>query len=149
VDEGEVTAEEVNERVAQDFRRECNPLGQMGYSFRAVVGAEETIVYLGLDHSYTDGFSFFLVFYELDALYRSEVDGQPIELPPVGDFMDFAQVERERMAEVDLTHPSLAGWAQFWFAGDEELGRFPLPLGTSEDSPVELEHHQQVLLTGL
>ncbi|WP_169797177.1 condensation domain-containing protein [Janibacter anophelis] len=145
---GPVTADEVNERVSDDFRAGCNPLGRIGYSFRAVAGEDETIFYIGLDHSYTDGFSFFLVYYELDALYTEEVGGAATELPPVGDFMDFAQVERERVADVDINHPSLPGWADFWFAGDQELGRFPLPLGTVVDEPVELEHQQQLLLTG-
>lgn len=62
--------------------------------------------------------------------------------------MDFAQAERERTTDIDLTHPALAAWAGFWFAGDEELGRFPLPLGTTADQPVELERYHEPLLTG-
>lgn len=147
-DEGSIAARDVNDRVSDEFRASCNPLGRIGYCFRAVVGAEETIVYLGLDHSYTDGFSFFLVHFELAALYREETGGQTAELPPVGDFMDFAQVERQRVEGVDMTHPSLPGWADFWFAGDEELGRFPLPLGATADAPVELESHHHPLITG-
>jgi hypothetical protein len=147
-DEGSVAAADVNDRVSDDFRAGCNPLGRIGYCVRAVVGEDETIFYLGLDHSYTDGFSFFLVYFELEALYREETGGEAAELPPVGDFMDFAQSERERFREVDLSHPSLQGWAQFWCAGDEELGRFPLPLGTTVGEPVELEHHHHDLLTG-
>lgn len=147
-DEGEVAAADVNERVSDDFRAGCNPLGRIGYSFRAVAGEDETIFYLGLDHSYTDGFSFFLVFFELEALYGEETGGAAVELPPVGDFMDFAQTERERVADVGADHPSLSGWADFWFAGDQELGRFPLPLGTSVDEPAELEHDHRMLLSG-
>lgn len=146
--EGGVAAEDVNARVSDDFRAGCNPLGRIGYCFRAVVAEDETVLYLGLDHSYTDGFSFFLVFFELDAIYREETGGETIELPPVGDFMDFAQAERERTADVDLTHPALATWAGFWFAGDEELGRFPLPLGTAPGQPVEIERYHEPLLTG-
>lgn len=146
--EGGIAAEDVSERVSDDFRAGCNPLGRIGYCLRAVVGEEETIFYLGLDHSYTDGFSFFLVYFELEALYREETGGEATELPPVGDFMDFAQTERARVADVDVNHPALAGWADFWFAGDQELGRFPLPLGTSVDEPVELEHHHHILLSG-
>lgn len=146
--EGSVTAEEANARVSDDFRAGCNPLGRIGYCFRAVVAEDETILYLGLDHSYTDGFSFFLIFFELDAMYREETGGEAIELPPVGDFMDFAQLERQRHEDVDLTHPALAAWAAFWFAGDEELGRFPLPVGATADDPVELERYHEVLLTG-
>lgn len=148
VDEGSVAAEDVNDRISDEFRSGCNPLGRIGYCVRAVVGEEETIVYLGLDHSYTDGFSFFLVHFELEALYREETGGEAVELQPVGDFMDFAQIERERVEGIDMTHPSLAGWADFWFAGDEELGRFPLPLGTTADEAVELERHHHPLITG-
>lgn len=148
VEAGHITAQEVNERISADFRAGCDPLGWIGYSFRAVVGEDETIFYLGLDHSYTDGFSFFLVYFELEALYLEESGGPTADLPPVGDFMDFAQAERDRVADVDLTHPALPVWAEFWFAGDEELGRFPLALGTTADEPVELEHHCHVLLTG-
>lgn len=147
-DSGEIAAADVNERISDDFRAGCNPLGRIGYTFRAVSGEDETIFYIGLDHSYTDGFSFFLVYFELDALYNEEAGGTVTELPPVGDFMDFAQAERERVADVDINHPSLPGWADFWFAGDQELGRFPLPLGTVVDEPVELEHHHHVLLSG-
>jgi len=147
-DEGRVHADEVGERISEDFRRGCNPLGRIGYCFRAVAGEDETIFYLGLDHSYTDGLSFFLVFHELDALYREETGGEATDLPPVGDFMDFAQQERARVADADVTPPSLPGWADFWFAGDSELGRFPVPLGTDVDAPVELERHLHHLLTG-
>lgn len=147
-DEGEIAAGDVSERISDDFRVGCNPLGRIGYSLRAVVGEDETIFYLGLDHSYTDGFSFFLVYFELEALYREEAGGEATELPPVGDFMDFAQTERERFADVDINHPALPAWADFWFAGDEDLGRFPLPLGTTVDEPAELEHHHHDLLTG-
>lgn len=146
--DGPLAAADVNERVSDDFRAGCNPLGRIGYCFRAVVGEDETIFYLGLDHSYTDGFSFFLVYFELEALYREETGGEAVELPPVGDFMAFAQAERERVADVDINHPSLPGWADFWFAGDQELGRFPVPLGTTVGEPVELEHHHHVLLSG-
>lgn len=147
-DAGQIAAADVNERVSDDFRAGCNPLGRIGYSCRAVVGEEETIFYLGLDHTYTDGFSFFLVYFELDALYREETGGGATELPPVGDFMDFAQAERDRVADVDVTHPCLPHWADFWFAGDGELGRFPLRLGTTVDEPVELEHLHHPLLSG-
>ncbi len=148
VDEGRIPAVDVNDRISDDFRAGCNPLGSIGYCVRAVVGEDETIIYLGLDHSYTDGFSFFLVYFELDALYREETGGEATELPPVGDFMDFAQTERARVADVDMNHPSLPGWAEFWFAGDEELGRFPLPLGATQEEPVELESHHDELITG-
>lgn len=148
VDEGRIAAEDVNDRISNDFRAGCNPLGRIGYCVRAVVGEDETIIYLGLDHSYTDGFSFFLVHFELDAFYREETGGEAVDLPPVGNFMDFAQIERERVAGVDMSHPSLSGWAEFWFAGDEELGRFPLPLGATTDDPVELESHHSPLISG-
>lgn len=147
-DEGELAAEDVNDRVSDDFRTGCNPLGSTGYCVRALVGEDETFFYLGLDHTYTDGFSFFLVYFELEALYREETGGEATELPPVGDFMDFAQTERARVADADINHPSLPGWADFWFAGDGELGRFPLPLGTTVGEPVELERHHHTLLTG-
>lgn len=147
-DQGRIAGDAVGERISDDFRAGCNPLGRIGYCMRAVVGEEETIFYLGLDHSYTDGFSFFLVYFELEALYREESGGEATELPPVGDFMDFAQAEREKFTEIDLEHPALAAWADFWFAGDGELGRFPLSLGTTAGEPVELEHHHHDLLTG-
>ncbi|MDN5718059.1 MAG: hypothetical protein L0G89_12590, partial [Janibacter sp.] len=42
-DGGHIAAEDVNERISDDFRAGCNPLGRIGYSFRAVVGEDETI----------------------------------------------------------------------------------------------------------
>ena len=48
------------------------PLGRLGYTFTAVVGAEKTIVYFGSDHSYTDGVSCLLSFWELTTIYDCE-----------------------------------------------------------------------------
>jgi hypothetical protein len=148
VDLGELAAEEVAERVSDDFRQGCNPLGSIGYAFRALVAEEDAILFMGLDHSYSDGTSFFTVYHEMDALYREETGGAAADLPPVGDFIDFAQAERARVADADITHPAIASWAEFWMAGDQELGRFPLSLGTTPGVGVEIEPSSTDILTG-
>lgn len=148
VDLGELAADEVAERVSDDFREACNPLGSIGYAFRALVAEDDAILFMGLDHSYSDGTSFFTVYHEMDALYREETGGDPANLPPVGDFIDFAQQERARVADADISHPAVASWAEFWMAGDQELGRFPLPLGTTPGEGVDLEPSSTDILTG-
>lgn len=148
VDLGDLEAEAVAERVSDDFREACNPLGSIGYAFRALVTTQDAILFMGLDHSYSDGTSFFTVYHEMDALYREETGGAPADLPPVGDFIDFAQSERARVASADITHPAIASWAEFWMSGDQELGRFPLPLGTTPGVGVELEASSTDILTG-
>ncbi len=131
VDQGPVAATEAGDRLSDDFREACKPLGTLGYGFRAIEGSDHTVVHVAVDHSYSDGTSFFTVFYELDELYREETGGEPAQLMAVGDFMDFAQGERERVAEADVNHPAIHGWAEFYLSGQEDLGRFPMSVGTT------------------
>ncbi len=139
--------DQVAQFVLTDFRTACNPLGKFGYACHVVSGEDATTVFLGTDHSYTDGFSHFTVFYELHQLYREECTGEPAQLIPVGNFMDFAQQERARMAETTVEHPAVSAWGDFYFDGEGELGRFPLDLGVTFPQTAELEKYGLDVMT--
>lgn len=146
------TAAETSDLLMQVFREACYPIGQVAYTAAIIreddvdAGEPGTLLALALDHSYTDGFSLYLVQHELGELYREETGGEAAQLFPVGDFMDFAQTERARAEGAGVEHPAVMAWAGFWLSGNQDLGRFPLPLGIELDTPRQLVQHEEVLL---
>lgn len=150
------TAADTSELLMQTFRTSCYPLGQIAYTATLIVEDDADslseappgiVLALAMDHSYTDGFSFYVVHHELSEFYREEVGGEAADLFPVGDFMDFAQAERERTQEASVEHPAVMAWATFWVSGEQDLGRFPMPLGVETDHPRPLVQHEEVLLS--
>ena len=86
--------------------------------------AQDHTLLFTLHHIISDGWSFGVVFRELELLYTSFVRGQPNPLPEIGvHYVDFAQHQRRRLNETVL-----AKQRQYWrrqLAGAPRLHQFP------------------------
>ncbi len=144
---GEVTAEGMLDHVHEQMDLWAVPLGRLGYTFTAVVGAEKTIVYFGSDHSYTDGVSCLLSFWELTTIYDCERAGTAPDLPEVGSYPDYCVEERERADSFDIDAKGVQDWLYFLLRGGGELPRFPVDLGMTPGVKVPLVPVYQELLS--
>ena len=124
-----VTPTEMLEHVHAQFDIHAVPLGRLGYTFTAVVGDDKTVMYFGGDHSYLDGFSVLLLFWELNTLYDCERAGTVADLPPVGSYPDYCVEERALADTFELLSPGVQYWLEFAIKGGGALPTFPLDLG--------------------
>lgn len=128
------SAEEVLAHVHAQFDVWAVPLGKIGYTFTAVVGPDQTIMYFGGDHSYLDGFSVLLLFWELNTIYEAELAGTVAELPAVGSYPDYCVEERELADRFELSSEAVQYWLRFVLEGG--LPTFPLDLGMAPGEKV-------------
>ena len=135
IEEG-ATAEGMLAHVHALFDIHAVPLGRLGYTFTAVVGDEKTVMYYGGDHSYLDGFSVLLLFWELNLLYDAERGGAPADLPPVGSYPDYCVEERALADTFEILSPAVQYWLEFAIKGGGALPRFPLDLGVPHGTKV-------------
>lgn len=141
-----VTAAEMLDHVRELMDTWAVPLGRLGYTFTAVVGPETTTVYFGSDHSYTDGVSCLLSFWELSTLYDCERTGAEPDLPAVGSYPDYCVEERERAQAFDIESEGVQDWLYFLLRDGGRLPRFPLDLGMTPGVKVPLVPVYQELL---
>ncbi|WP_216208308.1 condensation domain-containing protein [Amycolatopsis aidingensis] len=121
----------IREHLLDRFDERTNPLRWPPFVFGAILRDESSTVYFAVDHSHSDGYSIILVFDELRRLYQAELDGTEAELPEVGSYVDFCQLERERAARITANSPAVHRWLEFWLAGGGQPPRFPLDLGVA------------------
>ncbi|MFB7629445.1 condensation domain-containing protein [Streptomyces sp. NPDC056149] len=88
---------------------------------------QASTVWLGIEHSHSDGYSVALVFSELRALYEAEAAGTEVCLPATGSYVDYCVLDRERAALVTADAPGVRRWVDFYRAGSAP--EFPLDLG--------------------
>lgn len=132
------TQEATREHVADAFTQRCTPFDTFGYTFLAVAADERATFYFGADHTYCNGFSMLVAFHELNTLYQGELDGQQARLRPVGDYLDYAQTERQQSRMITPINPAVRYWIKFHRAGRNSLTRFPMDLGLTGDEKVRL-----------
>ena len=91
-------------------------------------GPEEHLLFLGVHHIVSDGWSMEVLFRELDALYAASLRGEPSPLaePPI-QYADFAVWQRER-----LRGPALEPLLGYW---RERLAGAPAVLELPADRP--------------
>ena len=142
----EVTAEGMLAHVRNQMDIWAVPLGRFGYTFTAVVGEEKTIMYFGSDHSYTDGVSCLLSFWELNTIYDCERAGTEPDLPEVGSYPDYCVEERERADSFELSSEGVQDWLRFVFRGGG-LPTFPLDLGLTKGVKIPIVPVYQELLS--
>jgi hypothetical protein len=145
---GEVTPEEMRDHVRAQMDEWAVPLGRLGYTCTAVSGPAKTVVYVGADHSYTDGVSSLLTFWELNAIYDCERAGTEPDLPEVGSYPDYCIEERARADRIDVEAPGVQDWLYFLLRGGGRLPRFPLDLGMTPGVKVPIVPVYQELLSG-
>lgn len=92
-------------------------------------------VYFAADHALVDGYSVVLVAQEIEALYRSERDGDDTALFPVGSYLDYGARERTQVGGLGTDHPAVALWRGVLDLGGGELPEFPLDLGELPADP--------------
>lgn len=143
---GEVTAEGMLDHVREQMDIWAVPLGRFGYTCSAVVGPDKTVVYVGADHSYTDGVSCLLSFWELSAFYEAARAGTEPDLPAVGSYPDYCVEERERADAFDVESKGVQDWLYFLLRGGGELPRFPVELGMTKGIKVPLVPVYQELI---
>lgn len=144
-----VDADATHAIVDEIFTATCSPFDDFGWVAIAVEQPDKTIVYLGLDHMYFDGFSALVAFFELTAGYDTRRDtGSALELPPVASFVEHAAQERARYAELSRLHPAVRYWAGYAVKGRGSLGSFPMPLGLQPGEKAWLVPGHYVLLDG-
>lgn len=142
------TGAQINDILLDLFTEACVPVDEFGYVFAGIDGDDGATLFIAIDHCYGDGFSVFIAFAELVALYDAEVAGTDLELPPVINFMDYAQAERARAASIDINHPAMAYWADYAMKGMGIKQGFPMDLGVPEGDKVWLVPGIHELLTG-
>lgn len=127
----------------------CTPFDDLGWALLAVEQPERTVVYVGMDHVYSDGFSALVAFYELTAGYEARRStGEAVEMPPTTSFVDHAATERATFAEVSRRHPAVRSWLGYGLKGKGSLGSFPMPLGLAPGEKAWLVPGHHVLLAG-
>ncbi|MBS1847803.1 MAG: hypothetical protein JST73_05950 [Actinobacteria bacterium] len=125
----EVTAEGMLDHVRELMDIWAVPLGRFGYTCTAVIADDRTIVYVGSDHSYTDGVSCLLSVWELTTIYDALRAGVTPELPVVGSYPDYCIEERKLADSFDIESKGVQDWLYFLLRGGGELPRFPVDLG--------------------
>lgn len=123
------TEAEAREFVATYVDSRCHPMDRLGYGFAAVIGDDGSVMYGGQDHTYSDGFSILIAYEEVSVLYATELGADPVELPAVGSYLDYAVQEREEAQGVDREHPAVAHWMNFAMKDLTGVPRFPMDLG--------------------
>jgi hypothetical protein len=113
------------------FDEAADPLTWPPYIFATVDHEDGFTVYLAFDHSNVDGYSIAALAHEIHELYDAALADRPAELPAVGSYVDFSQLERDAAADLDSTHESVGRWQDFIDASGGELPRFPLDLGVA------------------
>lgn len=145
---GHHTGAQINDLLLDLFTEACVPVEEFGYVFAGIDGEDGATLFVAIDHCYGDGFSVFIAFAELVALYDAEVAGTELALPPVINFMDYAQDERARAAAIDIHHPAMSYWADYAMKGMGLKAGFPMDLGVPEGEKVWLVPGIHDLLTG-
>lgn len=127
----------------------CTPFDGLGWTVLAVERPERTVVYVGMDHMYSDGFSILVGFFELTAGYEARrTTGEAVAMPTTTSFVDHAAAERAEFAEVSRRHPAVRYWMGYGLKGRGSLGSFPMPLGLAPGEKAWLVPGHHVLVAG-
>lgn len=122
------TEADVQAFVLEELTRACTPFDTIGWLLCGVLGEDKSVLYLGQDHIYTDGFSVVLLFDELVRLQKGLADIET--MVPVGHYLDYAEAEREYAAEANIDHPAVQKWVEFALADPSgSTPRFPMDTG--------------------
>lgn len=130
------------------FDEACTPFDTLGYAMVTVVGDERSAIYLGQDHSYSDGVSCMIAFTEINEIYEAHLEERLPQLPKVVSYTDFAQHEREAASRVTIEHPAVAYWANYAMRDLGILATFPMELGLAPGQQQPLVPVRVELLDG-
>ncbi|NED78200.1 hypothetical protein G3I51_38960 [Streptomyces sp. SID9944] len=122
-----VSSDAVRKHLRAQFGSGTSPMAWPPFTAGAVLGEDTSTVYFAVDHAHSDAYSVLLVFDELRALYRAELEGVTAELPEAGSYLEAGALERERAAALQADSPGVRGWVAFLLSGP--LPSFPLTLG--------------------
>ncbi|PRW62947.1 condensation domain-containing protein [Actinopolyspora mortivallis] len=128
--------EELHRYLEDRFDESTDPLDWPCYLFVTVDHEEATTVYMAFDHTNVDGYSISLIAHEIQELYRAAAVGDRAQLLDVGSYVDFADAERARAAELDTDHEDVRRWREFVVGADWQLPAFPLDLGLAPQDSV-------------
>lgn len=142
------TGDEVNAFLLEYLTARCDPLsGDLGYGFAAVRGAEVSTVFFATDHCYSDGFSTMVAVWELGEHYDAQRSGTTADVPPVDDYVAFAQQELTAARQIGIDHPGVKYWVDYAFDGGGAHEGFPLDLGVPDGEKPWLVPVETPLLT--
>lgn len=113
------------------FDEAADPLTWPPYIFATADHEDGFTVYLAFDHSNVDGYSIAQLAHEIHEIYAAALADRPADLPEVGSYIDFSQLERDMAADLDSSDESVVRWQDFVDAAGGELPRFPLDLGVT------------------
>ncbi|MGL4306920.1 MAG: condensation domain-containing protein [Mycobacteriaceae bacterium] len=121
-----IHASHVYEELQGRFDRATAPLHWPSYLFATVETEQSFTLYFAADHSLVDGLSLIMAPHELSQLYRGALTGEPVDLAPVGSYVDFSAAERDHAALIQKNHPAVTLWKDFIANGNGTLPAFPL-----------------------
>lgn len=116
------------ERIDKTIDTNRGPVMLMG----VVIGAERSVAYIVCDHLVTDGFSCAIKAHELSVIYESAVNGEPVELPEVGSYLDYGRQEYEEVGKVEPDDPRVELWRGFVRRNGHVFTEFPIELNTKK-----------------
>ncbi|MDT4933937.1 MAG: hypothetical protein QOK11_1829 [Pseudonocardiales bacterium] len=143
------SGEEIAAYLEHRFDEATNPLDSALPSvFATVIRPDSTTVVLASDHSRTDGYSIYLLPYEIHEIYAAELEGRsPDRLAEVGSHVDFSHAERARAATIGPAHPGVRVWREFLDSCGGALPEFPLERGVRPGQLPEWGGLHESLLT--
>lgn len=131
------TGEEVNAFLLDYLTDRCDPLGgELGYGFAAVRGEEISTMFFATDHCYSDGFSTMVAVWELGEHYNAQLSGIPAQVPPVDNYVAFAQQELVAARQIGIEHPGVKYWVDYAFDGGGANEGFPRSWCPGRGAPV-------------
>ncbi|MDQ0564274.1 hypothetical protein QO004_006092 [Rhizobium mesoamericanum] len=124
-------ADELARTMEELFDTATNPLHWPAYVFVTVSRPCSTSVVLAFDHSITDAYSLASAPHEIDELYTAAIDGVMPKLAPICSPLDYAEVERARLTNLDSSHPAICHWRELIVANSGRFPDFPVQIGAS------------------
>ncbi len=126
------TTEDTRAYLGKRFNETINTLSWPLFLVGAVVGTGVTTVYLAFDHIVCDGMSLVMAVEDLWTAYHAVTRGVPVELPPVGSYIDFGNAQRARYTSMTADGPELAYWRRFIAHTGDFFPRVPLDFGVAD-----------------
>ena len=126
INQGEVSADDARKHVLEV----PSPMDWGCFSFGVVQSEDHFDFYACIDHVHGDAALIGITMLEAHGMYTSlRLTGQPLELPPAGNFDDFCVQEREFTSGLTVDSPEVQAWIDFAEGNNGTLPEFPLPLG--------------------
>lgn len=114
----------ITDRVDGTLDTNAGPLLLMG----AVIGEHTSVAFVAFDHLLSDGYSCAVAAHEVGSIYDAVTAGKPVDLPPVGSYLDYGAAERECCETLDADDPRLDLWRGFVERNGHIFTEFPVDM---------------------